>query len=60
LHEGWNYHKWEEAKDFPKYRFYRFATKDTSKINGGCLINEITFTGTEVIDSIDNTYDCPA
>lgn len=23
LHEGWNYHKWEDS-DQPKYRFYRF------------------------------------
>jgi len=25
LHTGWNYYKWEDAADYPKYRFYRFA-----------------------------------
>jgi hypothetical protein len=25
LHEGWNYFKWEELADQPKYRYYRFS-----------------------------------
>ena len=37
VHEGWNYVKWEDPADYPKYRFYRFyGTADN-----GCKIAEI-------------------
>jgi hypothetical protein len=41
MHSGWNYHKWEDAADYPTYRYYRFYSAN----KGGCKINEITFTG---------------
>jgi hypothetical protein len=50
LHEGWNYHKWEDAQE-PKYRFYRF----TGASAGSCNINEIKFTGVETIESSQAT-----
>jgi len=25
IHEGWNYHKWDAAEDYPKYRYFQFA-----------------------------------
>jgi len=55
LHEGWNYHKWEDG-DKPKYRFYRFY----GTVLGSCKINEITFTGVETIDSSTSTHTCDA
>jgi hypothetical protein len=56
LHAGWNYHKWDTPEDYPKYRFYRFS----GSTNGGCNINEITFTGVETIDDEAETYTCSA
>ena len=54
IHAGWNYHKWDNPADFPKYRYYRFY----SQINGGCAINEVTFVGVETIQNEDATYTC--
>jgi hypothetical protein len=45
MHSGWNYFKWEDAADYPKYRYYRFY----ARTNGGCEINEIIFTGVSTI-----------
>ena len=45
IHDGWNYHKWEDGSN-PKYRYYRFS----GSTSGGCLINEIKMTGVETID----------
>jgi hypothetical protein len=44
VHEGWNYKTWE-AKDYQKFRFYRFhgESKDL------CKMNELKFTGVETI-----------
>lgn len=54
VHEGWNYHLWEEANLYPKYRFYRF----TGTKSGSCLINEIKVTGTETVDNSDSVRAC--
>jgi len=56
LHEGWNYFKWEDAAQQPKYRYYRFYANK----KGACAINEITLTGIETIDNSDATYSCSA
>jgi hypothetical protein len=56
LHSGWNYHIWESADEYPKYRYYRFHGTSS----GACAINEITFTGVETIDNEDSTYTCAA
>jgi len=56
LHEGWNYFKWEDAADQPKYRYYRFYAEE----QGACAINEIAFTGVETIDDEASTYACTA
>jgi hypothetical protein len=56
IHAGWNYHKWDNAADFPKYQFYRFF----SQTDGGCAINEVTFVGVETIQNTDSTYTCTA
>jgi len=56
LHSGWNYHMWESADEYPKYRFYRFYGTSSD----ACAINEITFTGVETIDNEDSTYTCSA
>ena len=56
LHEGWNYFKWEDAADQPRYRYYRFYAQQV----GGCKINEITLTGVETIDNSDSSYSCSA
>jgi hypothetical protein len=53
LHDGWNYHEFDE-KDLPKYRYYRF--KGTKK--GSCAITEIELTGVETIDSLDENSVC--
>jgi hypothetical protein len=52
--EGWNYHSFEDPK--PSYRYYRFA----GDAQGGCNINEISFTGVETVDNNDSTYTCAA
>jgi hypothetical protein len=57
VHEGWNFYSWEKA-EYPKYRYYRF--RGLGGTSGPCLINEVKFTGNEVIDNTDTTYDCPA
>jgi len=56
VHEGWNYHKWEDPADYPRYRYYRFyGTK-----SGSCRINEIKATGVETVDSPDANKACSA
>jgi hypothetical protein len=56
IHEGWNYHKWEDPAEYPKYRFYRFyGTKP-----GSCVINEIKATGVETVDHSDPSRGCSA
>jgi hypothetical protein len=40
IHEGWNYHSWQEPADYPKYRYYRFSN---SNANGCYAIHEIKF-----------------
>jgi hypothetical protein len=47
VHEGWNYHTWENESEYQKYRFYRFFGEES----GSCIINEIQFTGVETIES---------
>jgi hypothetical protein len=54
VHEGWNYHAWEDPADYPKYRFYKFSGTKT----GSCLINEIKITGVETIDISDTDSSC--
>jgi hypothetical protein len=59
VHEGWNYYQWDGATDVkPQYRYYRF--RGLGGIDGPVRINEVAFTGTEVIDNKDETYDCAA
>lgn len=55
LHEGWNYFKWENSNDYPKYRFYRFYNQHRV----GCLITEMKLTGVETVSNTDSTYTCP-
>jgi len=56
VHDGWNYHKWTEPADYPRYRYYRFyGTKA-----GSCVINEIKATGVETVDSPDQNKACSA
>jgi hypothetical protein len=47
VHEGWNYHKWENAADYPKYRFYRLYSAERK----GCLVGELKMTGVETVDN---------
>jgi hypothetical protein len=55
IHEGWNYITFDSGKE-PRYRFYRFFGSGT----GSCVVGEINFRGTEVIDSNLSTYSfCP-
>jgi hypothetical protein len=56
MHSGWNYFNWEDAADYPKFRYYRFY----SRVQGGCEINEIIFTGVQTIENEDDTYTCDA
>lgn len=54
VHEGWNYFKWSEPSQYPRYRYYRFyGTKA-----GSCTINEIKATGVETVDSRDANKAC--
>lgn len=55
-HAGWNYYKWEDSAEYPKYRYYRFHSTN----QGGCKINEITFVGVETMDNEDEDYTCGA
>jgi len=55
LHDGWNYHKWEDPSEYPRFRYYRFYGISRR----ACVINEITFTGVETIDNSDTTKTCP-
>jgi hypothetical protein len=56
IHDGWNYYKWENGTDQPKYRYYRFSGKN----KGSCLINEIKFSGVETIDNLNPIHTCEA
>ena len=56
IHEGWNYVKWEDPADYPKYRFYRFYSSQ----NKGCNIAEIQLTGVETIDDENSSFTCSA
>jgi hypothetical protein len=56
IHEGWNYHKWENASEYPRYRFYRFHNPYEAS---GCLLNEIKMTGVETVDDENDFYTCP-
>jgi hypothetical protein len=58
LHEGWNYFKWEELADQPRFRFYRFYADADAQ--GACAINEIAFTGVETIDDDQSSHTCTA
>jgi len=56
IHDGWNYHKWTDPADYPRYRYYRFyGTKA-----GSCVINEIKATGVVTVDSPDQNKACSA
>lgn len=55
IHEGWNYHKWEDSAAQPKYRFYRFYNPSNVL---GCDINEMKMTGVETVDNSQSTYSC--
>jgi len=55
VHEGWNYHKWENANDKPKYRFYRLYSANRD----GCLVGELKMQGVETVDNSGNTLSCP-
>jgi hypothetical protein len=55
VHEGWNYVDFEEGK-YPNFRFYRF--RGLGGASGPCRIHELTFTGLEVIQNEDETYQC--
>lgn len=56
IHEGWNYHSWPEAAQYPTFRYYRFAGTTA----GSCRINEIKFRGVETIKSTDPDHNCEA
>ena len=56
LHEGYNYYKWENSEDYPRYQYYRFYGPK----KGGCGFNEIVLTGVETIDNSDEDYTCQA
>lgn len=47
IHEGWNYYKWDDPADYPKYQFYRFSSPNSK----GCLLNEIKMAGVETVDN---------
>jgi hypothetical protein len=49
VHDGWNYNTWDDAADYPKYRFYRFQGNEW----GSCLITEIKMQGLETVDNND-------
>lgn len=55
MHEGWNYHKWENSADYPKYRFYRLYSEDRL----GCLVGELKMTGVETVDNSQASLTCP-
>jgi len=55
IHEGWNYIKWDQAVEYPKYRFYRLYSGERS----GCLVGQLKMTGVETVDNSDNSYSCP-
>jgi hypothetical protein len=54
VHEGWNYHKWEDPSSYPRYRNYRFYGTRA----GSCIINEIKATGVETVDHSEATRAC--
>lgn len=56
IHEGWNYHKWDDASFYPRYRFYRFHHPTYRQ---GCLLNEIKLTGVETVDDSSESFNCP-
>lgn len=56
VHEGWNYHTWDNPTQYPKYRHYRF----TGSKSGSCIISEIKITGVETIDNNDAIRSCSA
>lgn len=56
IHEGWNYHKWNDSSQYPRYRFYRFYHPTDPE---GCLLNEIKMTGVETVDNTDADIACP-
>ena len=55
IHEGWNYHTWDDASK-PAYTVYRFYGNET----GSCDIGEIKFKGVKTITNNDPTYACDA
>ena len=55
VHEGWNYVDFEEGS-YPQYRFYRM--RGLGGTNGPCRLHEITLTGTEVILSDTEEFEC--
>jgi len=58
VHEGWNYYQWDTAAEYPQYRFYRF--RGLGGLDGPVRINEVVFTGTEVINNSESSYGCVA
>ena len=54
VHEGWNYHKWNDAASYPKFRAYRF----TGSAAGSCKINEIKFAGVKSRDDNNQNVQC--
>jgi hypothetical protein len=56
VHSGWNYIGWSDAKEQPKYRYYRFK----GSVAGSCVINEVELWGVSTIDSATSSYECKA
>lgn len=56
MHSGWNYIAWSDAKEQPKYRYYRFKGSEA----GACVINEVELWGVSTIDSAASSYECKA
>jgi hypothetical protein len=54
VHEGWNYHKWNDAASYPKFRAYRFY----GSAAGSCKLNEIKFAGVKSRDNNDQNLQC--
>jgi len=56
VHEGWNKKEWEDAADYPKYRYYRFFSTQSF----GCNMREVKFRGVETIEDNNDDYTCSA
>lgn len=55
LNEGWNYHTYSNAADYPGYRYYRFFGSGSGSCN---FIQEVQLTGVKSIMDNNPNKDC--